>query len=342
MARMRHFASRTGPGRGRSGYVALDLAPRENRELGQVLEKGTAGHAWLDASPRASGFVTLCEEPAPSPTYDQTHQDIQASMKPMTDRERRATSGHSKREPQNHRTVDRVTSILEQVVYKPGITFVELVRALDAAKSTVHGFIQGLLAKGWLYEDQNRFYLGPAVYGLTLASGQIRAGLVTHADLVALHEATGLAVFLGVQAGDYLIYIGDAGADPVVSFEMHSNIRRPLLLTASGKALLAERPDASRTAYLRRCGAEQKELVDRFLDELGSIRSTRIATNLRQSGTRFAIATAVHNTAGEAVAAVTLVGPTSDLQPRVQKLSKLLLKHVDSWASRSVSPREAI
>jgi hypothetical protein len=41
--------------------------------------------------------------------------------------------------------------------------------------------------------------LGPAVYGLTLASGHIRGGLVTHGDLAALHEETGAAVFLGCR-----------------------------------------------------------------------------------------------------------------------------------------------
>src|SRR2546425_5302509 len=107
------------------------------------------------------------------------------------------------RVPQNHRTVDRVTRILEGVACRPGMTFAELARALDAPKSSVHGFISGLLANGWLYEQDHRFYLGPAVYGLTLASGHIRAGLVTHADLAALHEETGVAVFLGVQAGDH-------------------------------------------------------------------------------------------------------------------------------------------
>ena len=81
------------------------------------------------------------------------------------------------------------------------MTFAELVRALDEPKSSVHGFIRGLLASGLLYQDQNRFYLGPAVYGLTLASGHLRAGLVTRDDLATLHEETGLAAFLGVQAG---------------------------------------------------------------------------------------------------------------------------------------------
>src|SRR6266702_3935202 len=103
----------------------------------------------------------------------------------------------SPRTPHNHRTIDRVTRILEMVVYHPGVTFAQLARALDAPKSSVHGFISGLLANGWLYEQERRFYLGPALYGLTLASGHIRAGLVTHADLAALHEEARLAVFLG-------------------------------------------------------------------------------------------------------------------------------------------------
>src|SRR5712691_4775624 len=101
----------------------------------------------------------------------------------------------SERIPQHHRTVDRITRILETVVYRPGITFSELARALDAPKGSVHGFISGLLAAGWLYEQDHRFYLGPAVYALTLVSGQIRAGLATHADLADLHKATGAAVF---------------------------------------------------------------------------------------------------------------------------------------------------
>ena len=260
----------------------------------------------------------------------------------MTEKVKAGPGPRSKREPQNHRTVDRVTRILEEVVYNPGMTFAELVRALDAAKSSVHGFIQGLLVKGWLYEDQNRFYLGPAVYGLTLASGHIRAGLVTHADLVALHEATGLAVFLGVQAGDHLIYIAEAGTDAIEGFEARSNIRRTLLITAAGKALLASRSDADRVAYLRRCGSEQKDLVEKFLEEFADIKKTRLATNLRRGGTRFAIATAVHNSTGEAVAAVTLVGPTPKVEPRAQKLGKLLIQHVATWSKRSVSAREAI
>jgi DNA-binding IclR family transcriptional regulator len=228
------------------------------------------------------------------------------------------------------------------VVYRPGMTFAELARALDAPKSSVHGFISGLLANGWLYEQDHRFYLGPAVYGLTLASGHIRAGLVTHADLAALHEATGLPVFLGVQAGDHLVYIAEVASDALAGWEARSNIRRPLLATAGGKALLAARSEVEREAYLRRRSAEEADLVDAFLADYDEIRRTRIATNVRLRGTRFAIAATVRNQSGEAVASITLVGPTADLQPRAKKLAKLLTEHVDSWSQRLMTPREAI
>ena len=246
----------------------------------------------------------------------------------------------SSRVPQNHRTIDRVTRILEEVVYNPGMTFADLVRALDAAKSSVHGFISGLLANGWLYQEQHRFYLGPAVYGLTLASGHIRAGLVTHEDLVALEKETGVAAFLGVPAGDHLIYIAEAGSDHVTGFEARSNIRRTLLITAGGKALLAERSEAERESYLRRVGPDDRDLVDRFLEEYEAIKRTRIATNAHRG--RFAIATTVHNQSGDAVASITLVGPAPEVQPRVKKLSQVLLRHVDSWTEHKVTPREAI
>jgi DNA-binding IclR family transcriptional regulator len=246
------------------------------------------------------------------------------------------------RVPQNHRTVDRVTHILEEVVYRPGMTFAELARALDAPKSSVHGFLSGLLAKGWLYEANRRYYLGPAVYGLTMASGHIRAGLVTHADLQALSDEAKLTVFLGVQAGDHLIYVAEAGTDDVAGYEARSNIRRTLLVTAGGKALLAAQPAVERESYLRRRSADEAEHVEMFLHELEDIQRTRVAKNLRLSGTRFALGAAVRNQAGEAVAAITLVGPTSDVQPRAARLNKILLRHIDSWAERSITPREAI
>jgi DNA-binding IclR family transcriptional regulator len=164
--------------------------------------------------------------------------------------------------------------------------------------------------------------------------------MVTHDDLTALQQATHVPAFLGVQAGDHLMYIAEAGGDHVVGFEARSNIRRTLLLTAGGKALLAMQPHAQREAYLRRRGPDEVDLVDRFLEEFEQIRKTRIATNLHRG--RFALATTVYNQGGQAVASVTLVGPAAEVQPKLKKLSQILLRHVDSWSQRTLSPREAV
>jgi DNA-binding IclR family transcriptional regulator len=245
-------------------------------------------------------------------------------------------------EPRNHRTIDRVTKILEEVVYHPGISFAELARALDAPKSSVHGFIRGLQAQGWLYEDNRRFYLGPAVFSLTLASGHIRAGLVTQADLDALHEETGLAVFLGVESGDKLIYIGESGTDVLSGFAARSNIRRELVSTAGGKVLLTERPDVSRETYLRKAAAIDPQLVADFLSEYDEIVRSRIATNLRYGGAQKAIATAVRNQSAEVAGTVVLIGPTTLVERHEARVRKALLRHVDAWATHRVTPREAI
>jgi DNA-binding IclR family transcriptional regulator len=256
--------------------------------------------------------------------------------------QRAAASPRKVREPANHRTVDRVTQIVEEVVYHPGMTFAELARALDAPKSSVYGFIQGLRAKGWLYEQDRRFYLGPAVYGLTLAGGHLRAGMVSHEDMAQLHRDTGVAAFLGVRAGDNLISIAEAGSDAIVDFEARSHVRRTLIATAAGKALLAMRPSAEVEAYLRTRGEDEQEMVTSFLNEYQDIRKTGIATNYRLSGTRFAIAACVRDKSRQVVAAVTLVGRTEDVQPRLKELSEVLLKRVESWSRKNVKGRGAI
>ncbi|SEP48505.1 IclR family transcriptional regulator [Amycolatopsis saalfeldensis] len=243
--------------------------------------------------------------------------------------------------PKNHRTIDRVTQILEEVVYHPGIGFAELARALDAPKSSVHGFIRGLQAKGWLYEDDKRFYLGPAIYGLTMASGHIRAGQVSQADLDALHRDTGMTVFLGVEAGDHLIYIGESGTDALTGFAARTNIRRKLLSTAGGKALLAAKPDAERDGYLRRNHSDS-EAVSEFLSEFAEIKKTGVSRNFRHHGAQLAFSTVVRNPAGESVAAAVVVGQTAEVQPREAKVRKLLVKHVASWTQQKTAPREPI
>jgi len=242
----------------------------------------------------------------------------------------------------SHQTINRVTRILEEVVYRPGSTYAELTRALGAPKSSVYGFIRGLLAADWLFEQDHRLYVGPAFYGLAIASGHIRAGLVTQAHLETLYREAGMAAFVGVRAGDHLIFIAEAGSDLTTGYGYRSDIRRGLLTTAGGQALLAELPEVELQAYLRRRAPEERADVDAFLDARPAIRESRIAVNVRQTS-RTAVATVIRDPSGQVVASVQLVGPTSQVLPRLDTLSALLRQRTDEWREWSTAtPREPI
>ena len=78
-----------------------------------------------------------------------------------------------------HRTVDRVIGILETVSLNPrGVTLAELAKALNAAKSSVQELTNGLLAHGYLTEDDRRFHLGPGPFILAFARQQTGRGVI--------------------------------------------------------------------------------------------------------------------------------------------------------------------
>ena len=240
-----------------------------------------------------------------------------------------------------HQTVTRVTRILEEVVYRPGSTYSELTRAIGAPKSSVYGFIRGLISADWLFEENHRLYMGPAFYSLAIASGHVRAGMITDADVDALYRETGLTVFIGIRAADHLIYIAEAGTNLMSNFEARTNLRRDLLTTAGGKAHLAAMPEAELETYLRSKEPEQHAEVIGFLEACTSIRETGIAVSVNNVRARTGIATLVWDSS-RPVASVTLVGPTPQVLPRLEALSTLLLERVGAWQDRTVSARELI
>lgn len=245
--------------------------------------------------------------------------------------------------PGTHQTINRVVRILEEVVYRPGSTYAEITRAVGAPKSSIYGFIRGLLSVDWLIEQNHRLYLGPAFYSLAISSGHVRAGLVTQADLESLYRDTGLTAFVGVRAGNHLLYIAEAGSDAMASFEARQNIRRDLLHTAGGRALLAFMPQRELQDHLRGRPADQRADVEDFLQACPTIRDSHVAVNVNAARGRTAVATVILDPRGQAVASVTLVGPTPQVLSRVDSLGALLRERIAEWEGRTQAPaREPI
>ena len=80
-----------------------------------------------------------------------------------------------------HRTVDRVIGILETVSLSPrGLTLAELSTALDAAKSSIQELTNGLLARGYLTEEDRRFHLRPGPFILAARANKLAALSLDH------------------------------------------------------------------------------------------------------------------------------------------------------------------
>jgi DNA-binding IclR family transcriptional regulator len=180
-----------------------------------------------------------------------------------------------------HRTVDRVIGILETVSLSPrGVTLAELAAALDAAKSSVQELTNGLLARGYLIEEERRFHLGPGPFIVASRANKLAALSLDHQFVAELGKVLGCTILVGVRVGDAIVFTDYAGEEsPGLTFVARTHARRPLYTSAAGKTLLANVPDDEMYRLLDLAGPEQAGEVRQFLAELPEIRSRRLAFN---------------------------------------------------------------
>jgi DNA-binding IclR family transcriptional regulator len=180
-----------------------------------------------------------------------------------------------------HRTVDRVVEILETVsLSSRGVTLAELATALGAAKSSVQELTNGLLARGYLIEDERRFHLGPGPFILASRANKLAALSLDHKFVVEVAELLDCAVLVGVRVGDAIVFTDVVGEEsPSLTFVARTHARRPLYTSAAGKTLLANVPDDEMHRLLDLAGPDQAGEVRQFLSELPEIRSRRLAFN---------------------------------------------------------------
>lgn len=233
-----------------------------------------------------------------------------------------------------HRTVDRVVQILEFVATKPnGATLTEISRALGAPVSSVQGFVNGLIATGYLDAEDRRYLVGAGPYILTLRANRLPARTVQQRDLEKIGKATRCSVLLGVRLGWNVVYIGNYGDSPHLQFLSRTRVRRPMLSTVGGRALLASLDVDTLNEFL----AEQADhdAVEAFLSDVEEIRRTGFAVNLfSEYAKSTTIACPVRDRSGAVVAALVLGGPRENLEPRLEDVKKVMKERTDEWAKR--------
>ena len=230
--------------------------------------------------------------------------------------------------PRPHRTVDRVIGILETVSLSPrGVTLAELATAMDAAKSSIQELTNGLLARGYLVEDDRRFFLGPGPFILAARANKLAALSLDHRFVAELRKVLRSTVFVGVRVGDAIVFTDYAGEEsPNLTFVARTHARRPLYTSAAGKTLLANVPDDEMYRLLELASPDQASQVRQFLAELPEIRSRRLAFNRGVTfPDAFTVATPLLAPDGSLIAAISAAVDPADadrLDERGEELKK--------------------
>ena len=239
-----------------------------------------------------------------------------------------------------HRTVDRVVQILETVSVSPrGLTLAELAATLNAAKTSVQELTNGLLARGYLTEEDHRFHLGPGPFILASRANRLAALSLDHEFVVELNKVLGCNVLVGVRVGDSIVFTDHVGAEsPALTFVARTHARRPLYTSAAGKTRLANVPDEEMYRLLDLAGPDEAGAVAQFLAELPEIRARRLAFNRGATlADAFVVATPLVAPDGGLIAAISAAVDPADadrlddvgeqLKQAVAKLGPQYLPH---------------
>lgn len=211
--------------------------------------------------------------------------------------------------PRHHRTVDRVVSILEMASHQNrGLTLSDMCQELSAPKSSVQDLANGLVATGYLYERNGKFYLGSSAFVLTLRANRSAAFSLSHKVLEDISSQVKESVMAGISVGDSLVYIDHVGDNLALEFVARNHSRRSLCSTASGKIILASMQPREMDGFLLSALTSERESVEIFLEELPRIRSTRLAFNFGTTiSSVAAVATALYDHSGVFVASICAV-----------------------------------
>lgn len=176
-----------------------------------------------------------------------------------------------------HRTASRVTGILELAAKSHrGVRLADLAHSLAAPRSSLHGIVKGLVATGYLVEDEGFYSLGPAVSAL-LTAPRPALEVAAAPAMQALSAHFDETVMLSFRVGNAVVYIDVVESSQLIRYSAPVRMRRPLYPTSSGKCFLAYSDPDFRRDYL--AGHVAPEELAGVEDELAEVARTGVAVN---------------------------------------------------------------
>lgn len=232
----------------------------------------------------------------------------------------------------SHRTVSRVTAILELAAETPGVRLGTLAAALDAPKSSVFGLVKGLVSTGYLVEEGGGYHLGPAL-GNLLTTERPNLADAARPSLEELRDTFSETAMLGTNVGDSVLYVAAAESQQLIRYSAPLRVRRPLYPPSAGKVLLASWTSRRRDAYLHSI-IDDPARFKQAQEELERVRSEGVAINRGETLPDVSATARPIVVRERVVAAMAVAGPTTRISERLPEIAEALIDATRATADR--------
>ncbi len=249
------------------------------------------------------------------------------------------------------RALEKAILVLERISAGGGdIDLASLSRAMDIPKSTLLRILNTMKGHNLIRQDETsrRFSLGVGLIALGRAAEKHFDLLEQiHPFLVELAEITGETASLMVMEGDCSVYIDQVLSRNLIRGQTRTGVTVELHCSSGGKVLLSAMSDEKIERILngkKLQALTEKTIIDKedLMIEIAKIRDQGSAVDDEEvePGGR-CIAAPLRDRAGNVIAAVSVMGPTTRIRQKdFQKLAGVVKKEVMK-ASISLGYRDA-
>lgn len=238
--------------------------------------------------------------------------------------------------------IDRVSLVLDAFEGPGRLTLAQIVRRTGLPRSSAHRMLERLVQLRWLRRSGRDYELGMRLVELgSLAVHQDRLHKAAIPMLHELHAATGLVVHLAVLEGPDVVYMEKVGNRLAAAIPTRVGGRQPAHCAAVGKAMLAFigglNPDTETTTLSRRTKYSISTPAQ-LQTELAKVRSHGVAFDREESLPGFGCVAAPIGDPGEAVAAVSVCGPMSQMKFDQRLVAPVRMAAMGIWRAVEGGP----
>ncbi|WP_323036992.1 HTH-type transcriptional regulator BhcR [Pararhodobacter sp.] len=241
--------------------------------------------------------------------------------------------------------VDRAIDVLEVLAEGGTMTLTEIATVMDQSPATLYRVLTTFEARGMVERDSltQEWSVGASTFRIG-ATFLRRSNVIARAlpAMRALMEATGETSNLGIEKSDMVIFLSQVETHESIRAFFPPGTQAPMHASGIGKALLSTFSEERLRRFLRACPftrftAQTIVSRDGFLAEVDQIRRQGYAfDNEEKSYGMRCIAAPIVSFQGQAVAGISISGPSHRVTPDTVERFGALVKAAGEEVSRSL------